>query len=263
MVGSAVVRRLAREDCEVVTAGARRGRSDAPGARCEAWLAEARPDAIVLAAAKVGGILANETLSGGVSLRQSHDRGQCHRCGASGRRRPSCCFSGRPASIRNSRRSRSSRSALLTGPLEPTNEGLRHRQDRRASSLPGLPPAVRARLHFGDADQSLWPRRQFRPDVEPCDARADPQGPRGEAARRRRSWSIWGTGTPRREFLHVDDCADALVHLMKVYSGAEHVNVGSGEELTILELAELVARWWASRARSCTTSASPTARRAS
>jgi GDP-L-fucose synthase len=53
---------------------------------------------------------------------------------------------------------------------------------------------------------------------------------------------IWGSGSPRREFLHVDDCADALVHLLKVYSGVEHVNVGSGEDLTIRELAEIVAR---------------------
>jgi GDP-L-fucose synthase len=50
----------------------------------------------------------------------------------------------------------------------------------------------------------------------------------------------WGTGTPRRKFLHVDDCADACVHLMKVYSDAEHVNVGSGEDITILELTKLV-----------------------
>ena len=54
--------------------------------------------------------------------------------------------------------------------------------------------------------------------------------------------TIWGSGTPRREFLHVDDCADALVHLLKVYSGTEHVNVGSGEDLTIRELAEIVAQ---------------------
>ena len=63
---------------------------------------------------------------------------------------------------------------------------------------------------------------------------------------------IWGTGTPRREFLHVDDCADALVHLMKVYSRREHINVGSGEDLTILELAGPGRpRSWASRAGSC------------
>jgi GDP-L-fucose synthase len=55
------------------------------------------------------------------------------------------------------------------------------------------------------------------------------------------SFTIWGTGTPRREFLHVDDCADALVHLMQVYSADEHINVGSGEDLSISELARLVA----------------------
>ena len=53
--------------------------------------------------------------------------------------------------------------------------------------------------------------------------------------------TIWGTGTPRREFLHVDDLADACVHLMKTYSGAEHVNIGSGEDIAILDLARLVA----------------------
>ena len=55
-----------------------------------------------------------------------------------------------------------------------------------------------------------------------------------------RALTIWGTGTPRREFLHVDDCADACVHLMKVYSGESHINIGSGEDITILELAKLV-----------------------
>ena len=55
------------------------------------------------------------------------------------------------------------------------------------------------------------------------------------------SFTMWGTGAPRREFLHSDDCADALVHLMKVYSDFEHINVGYGEDVTILELAELVA----------------------
>ena len=56
------------------------------------------------------------------------------------------------------------------------------------------------------------------------------------------AFAIWGTGAPRREFLHVDDCADALVLLLKTYDGDEHVNVGSGEDLTILELADMVAR---------------------
>jgi GDP-L-fucose synthase len=57
-----------------------------------------------------------------------------------------------------------------------------------------------------------------------------------------REISVWGTGTPRREFLHVDDCADALIHMIKFYSADEHVNVGSGEDLTIAELARLVAK---------------------
>ena len=79
-----------------------------------------------------------------------------------------------------------------------------------------------------------------------------------------RAMVIWGTGTPRREFLHVDDCADALVLLMKRYSDAEHVNVGSGEDLTIAELAQAGLRGRsASPAASSATCRSRTARRAS
>jgi GDP-L-fucose synthase len=74
---------------------------------------------------------------------------------------------------------------------------------------------------------------------------------------------VWGTGTPRREFLHVDDCADACVHLLKHYSGDQHVNVGSGEDVTILELTELVCRAVGFKAALSTISPSPTARRAS
>lgn len=78
-----------------------------------------------------------------------------------------------------------------------------------------------------------------------------------------KSNAVWGTGTPRREFLHVDDCADALVFLLKTYSANEHVNVGTGEDISILDLVNSSARSWALLARSSTTSKSPTARRAS
>ncbi len=108
--------------------------------------------------------------------------------------------------------------ALLTGPLEPTNECLCGGQDRRHQARPSLSQAIRARLHLGDADQSLWSGRQLRPRQRPCAARAHPQGSRGAANEGIAEMTIWGSGTPRREFLHVDDCADALVLLLKAYS---------------------------------------------
>ena len=149
-------------------------------------------------------------------------------------------------------------------PARADQRMVRDRQDRRHQAVPGLSPPARRRLHLRHADQPLRPGRQFRPEDQPRPAGADPQGARGERARRRRRSTIWGTGTPRREFLHVDDCADACVFLMKTYSDDEHVNVGSGEDVTILELAATrLQTSSASRAGSSPTPPSPTARRAS
>ena len=106
--------------------------------------------------------------------------------------------------------------------------------------MPGLPPAVRLRLHLGHAHQPLRPARQLRPDELARAARADPQVPRRRSSKAGDEVVVWGTGAPRREFLHVDDLADACVFLMRHYDEAEHINVGTGEDLTIRELAELV-----------------------
>jgi GDP-L-fucose synthase len=131
--------------------------------------------------------------------------------------------------------------ALLTGSLEPTNEwyavakiaGIKlcqaYRKQHGADFIAAMPTNLYGTGDNYDLDSS---------HVIPALIRKADAAKRAGAT----SMEMWGTGTPRREFLHSDDCADALIHLMKVYSGHEHVNVGSGEDLSIEELARLVMR---------------------
>jgi GDP-L-fucose synthase len=239
MVGSAVARRLAFERCEVITAE----RSEVNltrQAEVEAWLKNARADAIVVAAAKVGGILANDTqpaeflyqnLMIEANIVEAAHRFDVNRLLFLG---SSCIypkFAPQPIT----------EDALLTGSLEPSNEAY------AIAKIAGIKLCQAYRKQYGRDYISAMPTNLYGPGdnfdlntghVLPALIRkaheAKSQG--------LRELTIWGSGTPRREFLHVDDCADALVHLLKVYSGYEHVNVGSGEDLTIRELSELVAR---------------------
>jgi len=239
MVGSALVRRLAGEDCEVITAD----RKDADlkrQAEVEAWMAANKPDAIFLAAARVGGILANDTYPADflldnlliqanvVEAARRNGVGKLMILGSS-------CIYPRlaPQPIEES--------SLLTGPLEPTNEWY------AIAKIAGIKLGQAYRLQHGCDFVSAMPTNLYGPGdnfdlstshVLPALIRKAHQAKvAGDA-----SFTIWGTGSPRREFLHVDDCADALVHLMKTYSGLDQVNVGSGKDVTILELAQLVAQ---------------------
>ncbi len=130
-------------------------------------------------------------------------------------------------------------SALLTGPLEPTNEWY------AIAKIAGIKLCQAYRRQYGSDFISAMPTNLYGPGdnydlasshvIPALIRKAHEAKVRGDA-----TMTIWGTGTPRREFLHVDDCADALVHILKVYSEAEHINVGSGEDLAISELARLV-----------------------
>ncbi|MGA2494076.1 MAG: GDP-L-fucose synthase [Roseiarcus sp.] len=239
MVGSALVRRLASEDCEVIVAD--RSKVDlVRQAEVEAWLGKARPDAIVVAAAKVGGILANDTtpaeflyqnLMIEANVIEAAHRADVNRLLFLG---SSCIypkFAPQPIA----------EDALLTGPLEPTNEAY------AIAKIAGIKLAQAYRKQYGRDYIAAMPTNLYGPG-DNFDLAASHVLPalirKADDARRKghSELTIWGSGTPRREFLHVDDCADALVHLLKVYSGREHVNVGSGEDLSIRELAELVAK---------------------
>lgn len=237
MVGSAVVRRLEGEDCEVITAG--RDRVDLMRqAEVEAFMQAERPDAIVMAAAKVGGILANDTYPADflynnliieANITEAAHRADVNRMLFLG---SSCIypkFAEQP--IRED--------ALLTGALEPTNEWY------AIAKIAGIKLAQAYRRQYGRDYISAMPTNLYGPGdnfdlqsshVLPALMRKVHEAKmRGDAA-----ITMWGTGTPRREFLHADDCADALVFLLKSYSGEEHVNVGSGTDVTIHELAALI-----------------------
>lgn len=237
LVGSALVRRLESEDCAILTANrAELDLCDQSAVR--AWMRDRRPDAVFLAAAKVGGILANATYPADflyenlmieanvVEAAFRADVGKLLFLGSS------CIypkFAEQPIV----------ESSLLTGSLEPTNEWY------AIAKIAGIKLAQAYRQQHGRDFISAMPTNLYGPGdnfdlnsshVLPALIRKAHEAKRSGA----KEMVIWGTGSPRREFLHVDDCADACVHLMKTYSEAEHVNVGSGEDIPIYDLTRLV-----------------------
>jgi GDP-L-fucose synthase len=239
MVGSAVVRRLAREGCEVLTAGREQAdllRQD----QVERFMAEARPDAVVMAAARVGGILANDTYPADFLYQnlmiEANVTAAAHAAGVN-----RMLFLGSSCIYPKFAEQPIVEEALLTGPLEPTNEWY------AVAKIAGIKLVQAYRRQYGRDYISAMPTNLYGPGdnfdlqsshVLPALIRKVHEAKlRGD-----RAVTIWGTGAPRREFLHADDCADALVFLLKNYSGDLHINVGSGTDVTILELAELVCR---------------------
>ena len=237
MVGSALVRRMASEDCEIVTAT----RQDADLIRqteAEALMARLKPDAVFIPAAKVGGILANDTypadflyenLMIAANLIHAAHQTDVEKLLFLG---SSCIYPKLAAQP-------ITEDALLTGPLEPTNEWY------AIAKIAGIKLCQAYRKQYGRDFISAMPTNLYgsgdnynlqTSHVIPALIRKAHEAKVAGAA----SMTIWGTGSPMREFLHADDCADALVHLMQVYSDPDHVNVGSGEDLTIEALARLV-----------------------
>lgn len=237
MVGSAIVRRLASENCTILTAT--RNELNLQDQRAvRDWFARERPDAVFLAAAKVGGILANETYPADflyenvmieanvIEAAYRNDVAKLMFLGSS------CIypkFASQPIA----------EGALLTGPLEATNEWY------AIAKIAGIKLAQAYRRQHGCDFISAMPTNLYGPGdnfdlqgshVLPALIRKVHQAKLDGA----NEIQIWGTGTPRREFLHVDDLADACVFLMKTYSDDEHVNVGSGSDVTILELTKMV-----------------------
>jgi GDP-L-fucose synthase len=239
MVGSAVVRRLAREGCEVITAGREQAdllRQD----ETERFMADARPDAVVMAAARVGGILANDTypaefLYNNLMI-EANITAAAHGAGVN-----RMLFLGSSCIYPKFADQPIDEEALLTGPLEPTNEWY------AVAKIAGIKLVQAYRRQYGRDYISAMPTNLYGPgdNFDLSSSHVLPALIRKvhEAKQRGdRAITIWGTGTPRREFLHADDCADALVFLLKSYSGELHINVGSGTDVTILELAQLICR---------------------
>lgn len=239
MVGSALVRRLAREDCQIVTASRSEVDLRRPG-EVEDFLQSTRPDVVVIAAARVGGILANDTYPVDFLLEnlqiETNVFDASHRCGID-----RLLFLGSSCIYPKMAAQPITEDSLLTGPLEATNEWY------AIAKIAGVKLAQAYRKQYGRDYISAMPTNLYGPG-DNFDLNSSHVLPalirKAHIAKAKGAPElvIWGTGKPRREFLHVDDCADALVFLLKHYSGEQHVNVGSGDDIEIAELAALVCR---------------------
>ncbi len=237
MVGAAVVRRLGVEGCEILTAD-RTTVDLTRQADVEAYLRQVRPQAIVMAAAKVGGILANDRLPAEFLYQnlmiEANLVEAAHQVGVE-----KFLFLGSSCIYPKFADQPITEDALLTGSLEPTNEWY------AIAKIAGIKLGQAYRRQYGDDFISAMPTNLYGPgdNFDLTSSHVMPALIRKAHEAKLRGddhMVVWGTGTPRREFLHCDDCADALVFLLKSYSGDEHVNVGSGEDVTILELTQLV-----------------------
>ncbi|MET4072019.1 GDP-L-fucose synthase [Bradyrhizobium sp. S3.2.6] len=238
MVGTALARRLAREDVKLVTVE-RREVDLCNQAAVFDWFARVRPQVVFLAAAKVGGIFANNTLRAefiydniAIAANVIH-AAHLNRAEKLMFLGSSCIYPKlAPQPLRED--------TVLTGPLEPTNEPY------AIAKIAGIKMAEAYRGQYGSDFISVMPTNLYGPGDN-----YHPELSHVVAALIRRFHEaklsgaknvvVWGTGTPRREFLYVDDMADACVHLMKTYSGADLVNIGTGEDIAIAEFAHVVA----------------------
>ena len=239
MVGQSLMCRLAQVDCEILTVT--RGEVDQRRqADVEAWMEENRPDAVFIAAATVGGILDNDTrpaefIYDNLAI-EANVINAAWKTGVE-----KLLFLGSACIYPKLAPQPMPEDALLTGPLEETNQWY------AIAKIAGIMLCQAYRKQYGCDFISAQPINLYGPgdnfDLEsshviPALMRKAHEAKQANAA----DLVVWGTGNPRREFLFVDDLADSLVFLMKNYSGPVQVNLGTGEELTIRELAETVAR---------------------
>jgi GDP-L-fucose synthase len=239
MVGSALVRRLASEQCEVLTAP-RTELNLLDQAEVRAWLAREKPDVMIVAAARVGGILANDTypadfLYENLMIEANLIEG-AFRIGTE-----KLLFLGSSCIYPKFAPQPIAEESLLTGPLEPTNEWY------AIAKIAGIKLCQAYRRQHGVDYIAAMPTNLYGPGdnfdlaashVLPALIRKAHEAKlAGEA-----QFEIWGTGAARREFMHVDDLADACIFLLKNYSGDLPLNIGSGSDIAIGDLAELVAR---------------------
>lgn len=236
MVGSALVRRLADEDCEVLTV--ERSELDLTDQRAVlGWMHNHRPQAVFLAAARVGGIHANNSRPVDF-LRDNLLIETAVFTGAESVGVEKLLFLGSSCIYPKHAPQPLREEALLTGPLEPTNEWY------ALAKIAGVKLAQAYRKQFGCDFISAMPTNLYGPgdNFDLSGSHVLPALIRKvhEAKEQGAAVEIWGTGSPLREFLYVDDCADACIHLMEHYSGEMAINVGSGEEISILDLTRLV-----------------------
>lgn len=238
MAGGAIWRRLASEECERIGVG----HADLDMTRqkeTEEYLAAVRPDAMFVAAAKVGGIMANATRPAEFLYENlAIETNLIHAAKVVGVQK--LMFLGSSCIYPRLAPQPMPEEALLTGPLEPTNEGY------AIAKIAGIKMCDYYRRQYGCDFISAMPTNLYGPGD-----RYDPINGHVVAALIMKvheakatggsTITLWGTGTPRREFLFTEDLADAVVFMMKNYSDCGHLNVGTGTDITIRELAEATA----------------------
>jgi GDP-L-fucose synthase len=239
MVGSALVRRFEREPGVQLILRSRAELDLTNAAAVDAFYAGARPDTAIIAAAKVGGIHANATypadfLFDNLAIATNTIHG-AHRAGVK-----RLLFLGSSCIYPKHAPQPMPEDCLLTGPLEPTNEAY------AIAKITGLKLCQYYRKQHGVLFHSAMPTNLYGPgdNYHPQNSHVLPGliG-RFHAAKEAQSASVtaWGTGTPRREFLHVDDLADAVAFLLRLTAPPDWINIGTGTDVTIRELTELVA----------------------
>jgi GDP-L-fucose synthase len=238
MAGAAIVRRLTREDCTILTVD--RATLDLTRqAETERWLLEEKPDAVILAAAKVGGIYANSSfpadfISDNLVIATNVIRA-AHHAGVK-----KLLFLGSSCIYPKHAPQPMTEDLLLTGSLEPTNEWY------AVAKIAGIKLCEAFRRQFGADFIAVMPTNLYGPgdNYHPANSHVPAalirrlhEAKQSNAA----SVQVWGSGAPRREFLAVDDLADACVFVMRHYSGDQFLNVGTGKDVSIGEFARLVA----------------------
>jgi GDP-L-fucose synthase len=239
MVGSAIVRRLAAEDCAVLTAT----RSELDLLRqadVEDWFAANRPEAVFLAAATVGGIVANDTRP----AEFIHDNLMIQANVIEAARRfgvAKLLFLGSSCIYPKFAAQPMTEAALLTGELEPTNQWY------AIAKIAGIKTVQAYRRQHGCDFISVMPTNLYGPNdyFDLTNSHVIPalmmKAHRAKLAGAP-ALPVWGTGAARREFLHVDDLADACVFMMRHHSGEDFINIGTGADVSIRELAEMIGR---------------------
>jgi GDP-L-fucose synthase len=240
LVGSALVARLVREGFTNLLTAARQELDLRDQAAVNTWFAAQRPEYVFLVAGTVGGILANATWPAEFIYDNMMIHATVvHAAHLSGTRKllylGSSCIYPRDCT------QPIAEEALLTGPLEPTNESY------AVAKIAGIKLCQAYRRQYGCNFISAMPTNLYGPrdNFDLDSAHVIPALIRRfheAAVQGRPTVTVWGSGAPRREFLHVDDLADACLFLMRHYDGESHVNVGSGQDLCIRELADLVAQ---------------------
>jgi len=238
MVGRAVVRRLDEEPIDSLIVASSSEVDLTRQEETERFVTESQPDVAILAAARVGGIHANRSAQADFLYDNLMIAANCLRaCQLADVEKvavlgSSCIY---PAEAPQPMKE----SYLLTGPLETTNEGY------AIAKIAALEYGKMQRRQYGSDVVSLMPTNLYGPgdnyDLETSHVLPALIRKTHEAkAAGNPTMALWGSGRPRREFLHVNDLADAVVFLLKEYSGEEHINVGTGVDISIIELADLI-----------------------